>query len=93
MTWIRTVPLSEADDSLRRAMEEQRKLYPAEYATPVFKTKDGASAIVASHGLIPKALFHAFATFGELMSPDLPLGRRQHEMIATVVSATNRCFY
>jgi alkylhydroperoxidase family enzyme len=93
MTWIRTIPLSDADESLRKALEEQRKLYPVEYATPVFKTKDGPSGIVSSHSLIPKALFHAFATFGELMSPDLPLSRRQHEMIATVVSVTNRCFY
>ena len=93
MTWIRTVPLSEIEEASRRLIEEQRKLYPVEYATPVFRTKDGPSAIVASHTLIPKALFHAFATFGELMSPDLPLSRRQHEMIATVVSVTNRCFY
>jgi len=27
------------------------------------------------------------------MSPDLPLTRRQHEMITTVVSVTNRCRY
>jgi AhpD family alkylhydroperoxidase len=27
------------------------------------------------------------------MSPDLPLSRRQHEMITTVVSVTNRCVY
>jgi AhpD family alkylhydroperoxidase len=27
------------------------------------------------------------------MSPDLPLERRQHEMIATMVSVTNRCVY
>lgn len=93
MTWIRTIPQSQTDDLTRRMMEEQRKLYPPEYATPVFKTGDGPSAIVASHSLIPKALFHAFATFGELMSPELPLTRRQHEVIATVVSVTNRCFY
>ena len=55
---------------------------------------DGETAgIVASHSLIPNALFHAFATFGSLMSPDLPLDRRQHEMITTVVSVTNRCHY
>jgi len=48
---------------------------------------------VAAHSLIPDALHHAFATFGALMSPDLPLTRRQHEMIATVVSVTNRCYY
>jgi hypothetical protein len=74
-------------------MELQRALYPVEYATPVFKTDDGSSGIVASHTLIPNALYHAFATFGTLMSPDLPLSRRQQEMITTVVSVTNRCFY
>jgi hypothetical protein len=93
VTWIRTVPLSEAGESLLRAMEAQRALYPKEYATPVFPIKDGASAIVASHSLIPQALYHAFSTFGALMSPDLPLSRRQHEMITTVVSVTNQCFY
>jgi alkylhydroperoxidase family enzyme len=93
MTWIRTVPLTEAGEALKRAHEGQRELYPAEYADPVHPTGDGASEIVAAHSLIPDALFHAFATFGVLMSPELPLARRQHEMIATVVSATNRCAY
>ncbi len=93
MTWIRTIPLSEADQALVQALEGQRELYPAEYATPVFPTEDGPAAIVASHSLIPQALYHAFSTFGVLMSPGLPLTRRQHEMITTVVSVTNRCFY
>ena len=93
MTWIRTIPLREADEKLRRAIEEQAALYPAEYAAPVQPTGDGTSAIVASHSLIPDALFHGFATFGALMSPDLPLTRRQHEMITTMVSVTNRCRY
>ena len=43
------------------------------------------SQIVASHSLIPQALHHAFSTFGALMSPGLPLQRRHHEMIATMV--------
>jgi hypothetical protein len=93
MTWIKTIPLSQADDHLRRALESQRALYPKEYAQPVHPTDDGTAGIVASHSLIPDALFHAFATFGTLMSPDLPLTRRQQEMITTVVSVTNRCFY
>lgn len=94
MTWIKTIPNSEADQQLRRAVEEEKALYPAEYAVPVHPAPDGASSmIVASHSLIPEALYHAFATFGALMSPDLPLQRRQHEMIATVVSVTNRCVY
>jgi hypothetical protein len=94
MTWIRTISMDEADEKLRRAIEAQRDLYPAEYAAPVHPTADGGtSGIVASHSLIPDALYHAFATFGALMSPELPLSRRQHEMITTVVSVNNRCHY
>lgn len=94
MTWIKTIPLPEADEQLRHAVEAQHALYPREYQEPVRRVRDGETAgIVASHSLIPEALHHAFATFGALMSPDLPLQRRQHEMIATVVSAANRCFY
>ena len=93
MVWIKTVPLSEGDEALRQAVEGQMGLYPKEYSQPVHPTGDGTSGIVASHSLIPTALEHAFSTFGELLSPDLPLGRRQHEMIATVVSVTNRCRY
>jgi hypothetical protein len=93
MTWIRTIPLPEADDKLRRAIDAQRALYPKEYATPVQPTADGTSGIVASHSLLPDALYHAFATFGVLLSPELPLNRRQHEMITTLVSVTNRCRY
>jgi hypothetical protein len=82
MTWIKTVPVSE-DEEVRKAAEDQRHLYPIEYFTPVHPTPDGASSgIVDSHSLIPDALYHAFATFGSLMSPDLP-----------VVSVTNRCHY
>jgi alkylhydroperoxidase family enzyme len=93
MTWIRTIPLPEADEKLRRAIDAQKALYPKEYESPVHPTADGTSGIVASHSLIPDALYHAFATFGALMAPDLPLTRRQHEMITTVVSVTNRCRY
>jgi hypothetical protein len=93
MTWIKTIPLTEADETLRQAIDGQRGLYPIEYATPVHPDESGSSSIVGSHTLIPQALYHAFGTFGALMSPDLPLTRRQHEMIATMVSVTNRCHY
>ena len=92
MTWIKTVLYSESEGRLRDAIERERALYPGEYAAPTGVT-DEAGSIVASHSLIPDALYHAFATFGVLLSPDLPLTRRQHEMITTVVSVTNRCFY
>src|SRR5882757_4666095 len=93
MTWIRTVPLTEADEKLRQAIEGEKLLYPKEYGDPVHPDPSGASSIVGSHTLIPEALYHAFSTFGALMSPDLPLERRQHEMIATMVSVTNQCVY
>lgn len=93
MTWIRTLDPNTATGPLKEAVEKQRALYPVEYATPTAPGKGGASGIVASHSLLPDTLFHAFATYGTLMSPDLPLERRHHEMIATVVSVTNRCRY
>ena len=94
MTWIETIPYEKGSDALRRAIDMQREMYPIEYATPVHPVGSGeTSGIVASHSLIPDALYHAFATFGALMSPDLPLSRREHEMITTMVSETNRCKY
>jgi hypothetical protein len=93
MTWIRTVALTAGGEKLRQAVESQMALYPEEYSVPVHSTGDGTSGIVASHSLIPEALHHAFSTFGALMSPALPLTRRQHEIIATMVSVTNRCHY
>lgn len=92
MTWIRVIPFDD-NEALQRARAAQQALYPAEYAQPTHPDHGETDGIVASHSLIPEALHHAFAAFGALMSPDLPLTRRQHEMITTVVSATNRCQY
>jgi hypothetical protein len=90
MTWIRTIRMEDADEKLRRLMETQRALYPKEYATPV---SPGGDSIVASHTLMPDALYHIFSAYGAMMATDLPLSRAQHEMIATMVSVVNRCFY
>jgi len=90
MAWIKTVPRGEAQGALKDALEAQHALYPKEYAR---SSGDDSESIVESHTLIPEALRHAFATFGVLMSKDLPLTRAQHEMIATRVSTLNRCHY
>lgn len=90
MTWIRTTALSGQEEALRRAIEAQRAMYPKEYAAPVGA---GGDSIVSAHAQMPEALFHMFAGFGAMMREDLPLTRAQHEMIATVVSVVNRCFY
>ena len=92
MTWIRTISFDD-DERLREARQAQRALYPVEYAQPTHPHHKDTDGIVASHSLIPDALQHAFSAFGALMSPDLPLTRRQHEMITTVVSSINRCKY
>jgi uncharacterized peroxidase-related enzyme len=94
MTWIKTIPLSQGDDRLREAVAEQRALYPPEYGVqvPGLPPSD-YGGIVAAHSLIPDALKHAFSTFGACMSADLPLSRRQHELIAAAVSQTNCTHY
>ena len=98
MTWIKTVPPTPDHAALLEALGQQGALYPPEYhpahrgacRVPDVVQHD---SIVLAHSLIPQALAHAFATFGVLMDPALPLSRRQHEMIATTVSALNRCVY
>ena len=93
MTWIKTVSMEE-DPRVKAAMEAQRAIYPQEYATPVPSVDRGPGAsITASHSLIPDALYHAFSAFGAMMAAALPLKRHQHELIAAMVSITNRCHY
>jgi hypothetical protein len=93
MTWIKTFRMDE-DERVKKAVEAERMLYPEEYRMPAPAVDRGeAASITASHSLIPDALYHSFSAFGAMLSPGLPLKRHQHEMIATVVSVTNRCHY
>lgn len=93
MTWIKTYSPLDADEETTRLMEETRREYPPEYAVPVFPDLPLNGNIMASHSLIPRAMHHSFAAFAAMMDPELPLARRDHEMIATMVSVTNSCFY
>jgi hypothetical protein len=93
MTWIKTFDPMGEPGPLRDAFLAQARLYPGEYAQSAQPDLEPGERITASHSLIPDALYHAFATFGAVMQPALPLERRHHEMIATVVSVTNRCRY
>lgn len=96
MTWIRTVEYDAAGPELRAIYEAVRGLYPPEYGPPVeaVTRSDGSSdSVVAAHSLIPEAMRHMMSGLAVMMQPHLPLTRRQHEMIATVVSARNSCFY
>jgi len=93
MAWIKTIPFEDADEKLKEILLKTRMGYPQEYAAPAPEGLGIDESIVDSHTLIPDALYHAFSTHSSLMSPELPLGRRQHELIATMVSLTNDCFY
>lgn len=87
---------ADADEALRGVFQQIYALYPREYgdSVPALVRPDGSEdSIVAAHSLIPQGMLHIMSTLGVVMQPDLPLSRRQHEMIATVVSAQNRCFY
>lgn len=97
MTWIRTAPPSE-HPAVREVLQKLAALYPKEYDPSrrherILPDSVKNDSIMLSHSLIPQAMYHAFAAFGSAMDPALPLSRRQHEMIATVVSTLNRCFY
>ena len=96
MTWIKTVPIPEADGRLREVYQQLFALFPGEYLeqVPAVVKPDGtADRIMAAHSLLPEVMNHIFTAYGLLLSADLPLSRQQHEMIATVVSSLNRCFY
>ncbi|HEV3385737.1 MAG TPA: hypothetical protein VG097_13055 [Gemmata sp.] len=96
MTWIKTVPYEEAPEELKRLYESVRALYPREYADPVqavTRPDGGADSVVTAHSIIPEAMRHMMSGLGVLLQPNLPLSRRQQEMIASVVSIQNQCFY
>ena len=96
MPWIKTTPAEEADPELRTVYEAIYALYPRAYADPVpavTRPDGGTDSVTAAHSLIPEAMRHMMSGFAVMMQPHLPLTRRQHEMIASVVSAQNACFY
>jgi hypothetical protein len=96
MTWIQTISVEQAEGPLQAAYQAVYSFYPPEYSckiAAVTRSDGTADSIVCAHSLIPEALRHAMSTLGVLLSQELPLSRQQHEMIATVVSALNRCFY
>ncbi|HXU73061.1 MAG TPA: hypothetical protein VN947_27270 [Polyangia bacterium] len=97
MTWIKRTLPPESPEIAQR-LDSISKAYPAEYdqakrhlrQTPTIVNDD---SIMLSHSLIPDAMEHMFRGYAAMLAPDLPLTRRQQEMIATTVAALNRCFY
>ncbi len=101
MTWIKTVRPRDLDAEQKARLRHAfrwREMYPPEYGAEVPSLKEAAGeatggGISDAHTLLPDSMYHAFALLGTLLQPDLPLTRRQQEMIATTVSVANHCFY
>jgi hypothetical protein len=97
MTWIKHTPYEQADEGLKRVYDSIRALYPVEYGGPavtsLIRPDGGTDSIVAAHSLIPEAMRHMMSGLAILLQPGLGLTRRQQEMIASVVSVENSCFY
>jgi hypothetical protein len=96
MTWIKTIPPQLSEGVLRESYTKLYSMYPPEYkdAVPSLIRPDGGSdSIIESHSLLPEVMLSIFTAHAQLLSPELPLSRRQHEMISTVVSRMNQCFY
>jgi hypothetical protein len=97
MTWIKRILPSE-DPEIGRRLMSIAAAYPREYdqanrhlrQSPKIVNDD---SIMLSHSLIPDVMEHMFRGYAAMLTPDLPLTRRQQEMIATTVAALNRCFY
>jgi uncharacterized peroxidase-related enzyme len=96
MTWINTPLFKNADEPLKQIFLSIFRQYPPEFGEtpPALQKADGSSdSIIAVHSLIPLAMTHIFSTCAVLFSPQLPLTRRQQEIIALVVSTQNHCHY
>jgi hypothetical protein len=81
MAWIRTIPRAEATGDLERADRVAARAGAGQGA-----------GVAELQSLIPLAMEHAFEALVALTSAELPLTRREREMVTIVVSAANRCF-
>jgi len=67
-----------------------------EYSTPKIPARDRVpdqDNIIQIHRIHSRTMKHHYELYRELMHGPGPLGRKQREMIAVVVSAKNSCRY
>jgi len=86
--WLTTVSKAEATGALAAAYAaiDSRPMPPA-YQPP----HDDAAGIIRAHSLDPELLRRTFAISGSLASVSLPWPDR--ELLASVTSRANQCFY
>lgn len=79
--WIRVVPDGEASPELQEMYDRIRD------------PRGHIDNILSIHSLRPRSLESHWSMYREAMVGSKDLSRAQREMIAVVVSATNRCEY
>jgi hypothetical protein len=88
VAWLATVSRSQADGSLAEA-------YAAMAARPVppaYRPEHGdAPGIIRAHSLDPQLLRLTFGVSGALHG--MPLAWPERELLSSVTSRTNQCFY
>ncbi|HEV8580571.1 MAG TPA: hypothetical protein VGX68_16010 [Thermoanaerobaculia bacterium] len=92
MAWIKTIGFRDPEltPELAAAYQEIHSLMPPEYG--ISGTQD-VPGIIKVHGLDPAGLRKVFTAGLHMVNGPSPLSRREREMINTVVSTANRCFY
>lgn len=86
--WLRTVSGSEADGPLSEAYAAMA----ARPMPPVYRPEHGdAPGIIRAHSLDPELLKVTFSVSGALAGETLPW--RDRELLSSVTSRTNQCFY
>lgn len=88
MAWLTTVPRAEAEGALAEAYAAM----DARPMPPVYGAPHGeAAGIIRAHSLDPELLRRTFAVSGALATTTLSWADR--ELLASVTSRTNQCFY
>jgi alkylhydroperoxidase family enzyme len=88
VTWLGTVPQAQATGALAEAyaLVDNRPM------PPVYRPSHGdAAGIIRAHSLDPELLRRTFAISGALATSTLAWPDR--EVLASVTSRTNQCFY
>lgn len=96
MTWIETHRPDDAHPEFRDVLRRLSKLLPPEYSKASSTRVPEAvrrESIVRAHSLLPEVAEHVLRGHAALLDPSLALSRRDQELISTVVSAANGCFY
>jgi alkylhydroperoxidase family enzyme len=82
MAWIKMIPEKNVRNDYLRSLYKK-------YSDPF----EGVDNIIKIHSLNPKSMQLHYDYYKHLMTGKSGLSRMQREMIAVVVSSTNKCHY